>query len=39
MSPRPTMFYGWWIVGTASLGLFLSTGTIVVLAFGVFSNR
>ncbi|MEP6644395.1 MAG: MFS transporter [Acidobacteriaceae bacterium] len=36
MSPRPKIFYGWWIVATASLGLFLSTGTIVVLAFGVF---
>ena len=36
MSPRPKIFYGWWVVATASLGLFLSTGTIVVLAFGVF---
>ena len=36
MSPRHKIFYGWWIVATASLGLFFSTGTIVVLAFGVF---
>ena len=36
MSPRPKIFYGWWIVATASLGLFLSTGTIVVFVFGVF---
>lgn len=34
--PRPTVFYGWWVVATASLGLFLSTGSIVVLSFGVF---
>jgi MFS family permease len=36
MSDRPKVFYGWWIVAVCSLGLFLSTGTIVVLSFGVF---
>jgi len=36
MSNRPKIFCGWWVVAAASLGLFLSTGTIVVLAFGVF---
>ncbi len=36
MSHRPRMFYGWWVVATASLGMFFSTGTIVVLSFGVF---
>jgi MFS family permease len=30
------VFYGWWVVGAAALGLFLSTGSIVVLTFGVF---
>lgn len=30
------MFYGWWIVAACSLGLFLSTGPVVVLSFGVF---
>jgi MFS family permease len=36
MSHRPRVFYGWWVVATASLGMSLSTGTIVVLSFGVF---
>jgi MFS family permease len=36
MSRRPGVFYGWWVVATASLGLCFSTGTIVVLSFGVF---
>lgn len=36
MSPRPRIFYGWWVVTVASVGLFLSTGSIVVLSFGVF---
>lgn len=36
MSDRPKVFYGWWIVAVCSLGLFFSTGTIVVLSFGVF---
>jgi MFS family permease len=30
------MFYGWWVVATASLGLLFSSGPIVVLSFGVF---
>ena len=38
MSPRPKIFYGWWVVAAASAGLFLSAGSIVVLAFGVFFN-
>jgi MFS family permease len=36
MSQRPRVFYGWWVVATASLGMCFSTGTIVVLSFGVF---
>ena len=36
MSHRPRVFYGWWVVATASLGMCFSTGTIVVLSFGVF---
>ena len=36
MSDRRKVFYGWWIVAACALGLFLSTGTIVVLSFGVF---
>ncbi|MDQ6827074.1 MAG: MFS transporter [Candidatus Eremiobacteraeota bacterium] len=32
----PKVFYGWWVVAAASVGLWLSTGTIVVLTFGVF---
>lgn len=36
MSDRPKTFYGWWIVAICSLGLFLSTGPVVVLSFGVF---
>jgi hypothetical protein len=36
MSHRPRVFYGWWVVVTASLGMCFSTGTIVVLSFGVF---
>lgn len=36
MSQRPRVFYGWWVVAAASLGMFFSTGTIVVLSFGVF---
>lgn len=36
MRDRPRVFYGWWIVAACSLGLFLSTGSIVVLSFGVF---
>ncbi len=30
------IFYGWWIVLTGALGLFLGDGPIVVLTFGVF---
>jgi MFS family permease len=36
MSARRRPFYGWWVVFAAAVGLFLSTGSVVVLAFGVF---
>jgi MFS family permease len=36
MSYRPKVFYGWWVIAACSLGLFLSTGPVVVLSFGVF---
>jgi MFS family permease len=36
MSRCPRVFYGWWVVATASLGLCLGTGPIIVLSFGVF---
>jgi MFS family permease len=36
MSSYPKVFYGWWIVAACSLGLFLSTGPVVVFSFGVF---
>jgi MFS family permease len=36
MSHHQKFFYGWWVVMTASLGLCLSTGPIVILTFGVF---
>lgn len=36
MSHRPRVFYGWWVVATASLGMCFSTGTIVALSCGVF---
>src|SRR5580704_19253203 len=35
---RPKVFYGWWVALTAALGLFLNTGTIVVLSFGFFAR-
>lgn len=30
------IFYGWWIVGVAALGLFLGAGSIIVYSFSVF---
>ena len=36
MSSHPKVFYGWWIVTASSLGLFLSTGPVVVFSFGIF---
>ncbi|MGB7845337.1 MAG: MFS transporter [Candidatus Acidiferrum sp.] len=33
---RPRIFYGWWIVATAALGLCLGAAPIIVFAFGVF---
>jgi MFS family permease len=36
MSQRPRVFYGWWVVATAGLGLCLGTAPIVVFSFGVF---
>lgn len=35
---RPRAFYGWWVVLTAALGLFLSTATIIVFSFGIFAK-
>src|SRR5690349_15769966 len=36
MSNRPNVFYGWVVVATAALGLFLGAFPIVALSFGVF---
>lgn len=33
---RPRVFYGWWVVSTAALGLLLGPVPIVVFSFGVF---
>lgn len=33
---RPRVFYGWWVVLTAALGLFLGSPPILVFSFGVF---
>ncbi len=33
---REQIFYGWWVVGTAALGLCLGAAPIIVYAFGVF---
>lgn len=38
MRQRSEVFRGWWVVAAASFALFLSTGTIVILSFGVFLN-
>jgi hypothetical protein len=35
---RPKVFYGWWVVLTAALGLFLNTATLVVFSFGFFAT-
>jgi len=36
MSHRPKVFYGWWVVATAALGLFFGSFPIVVISFAVF---
>lgn len=36
--PDRKLFYGWWIVLVAAIGLFMSYGAIVSFTFGVFSN-
>ena len=36
MSGRSKIFYGWWVVAVAALGLFFGGGPIMVLSFGVF---
>lgn len=33
---RPRLFYGWWVVVTSALGLFLGPIPIVVFSFGIF---
>ena len=33
---RPRLFYGWWVVATSALALFLGPIPIVVFSFGVF---
>lgn len=33
---RPRLFYGWWVVLTCALGLFLGPIPIMVFSFGVF---
>ena len=36
MVNRPRVFYGWWVVSTAALGLCLGSPPILVFSFGVF---
>src|SRR5260370_31353471 len=36
ISKRPKVFYGWWIVFTAALGLCLGGPTIAVFSFSIF---
>src|SRR5260370_9103869 len=36
ISKRPKVFYGWWIVFTAALGLCLGGPPIAVFSFGIF---
>ena len=36
MSDQPKVFYGWVVVATAALGLFLGAFPIVAFSFGVF---
>ncbi|MDQ3917363.1 MAG: MFS transporter [Acidobacteriota bacterium] len=36
MSHRSKLFYGWWVVLTAAVGLCLGAGPLTVFAFGVF---
>ncbi len=36
MSHRPRVFYGWWVVATAALGLFFGGFPMVVFSFAVF---
>lgn len=35
-SNRQPVFYGWWVVATSALGVFLGAAPIVVFSFGVF---
>jgi MFS family permease len=36
MGHRPRIFYGWWVVATAALGLCFGSAPILVFSFGVF---
>jgi hypothetical protein len=36
MRDRTKVFYGWWVVATAALGLCLGSEPITVYSFGVF---
>jgi MFS family permease len=36
MRHRPKVFYGWWVVATAALGLCLGAAPILAFSFGVF---
>jgi predicted MFS family arabinose efflux permease len=36
---RPRLFYGWWVVLTSALGLFLGPIPIVVFSFGIFLKQ
>ncbi len=34
----PRVFYGWWVVLAAAVGLFLNTATVIVFPFGIFAK-
>ena len=38
-APRGKIFYGWWVVLSAAVGLFMCYGPVVTFTFGVFFNQ
>ena len=35
---RGRVFYGWWVVTAASVGLFVGFGPVITFTFGIFFN-
>ena len=38
-APRGKIFYGWWVVLSAAVGLFMCYGPVVTFTFGIFFNQ